>query len=107
MNALPKVKKIILVSARHHPLHRVWEEVAREISSRVNVELEVREEDYIFLNQYGEKDEYGLAWLPQLFAELEGGRIILLLSKMPLDHSLKPDKEQAIKEALSKLEGNR
>jgi hypothetical protein len=100
---MEQVRKLILVTAEHHPLHRVWVNVAEQVAAELDAELEIREEDYVFLNMYGDKDEYGMAWLPQLFAEMSDGSIILLLSKMPLTADHKPDTNRAVTEALAKL----
>jgi hypothetical protein len=60
------------------------------------VELKILEEDYIYVNEYGEKDEFGFGWLPQLFVEIDDGRVIPVLTKIPFNPStLKPDLDEA------------
>ncbi len=105
---MAKVKKLVLVTAKHLPQHRDWLRLAEEVAKEAGVELEVREEDYVLVNQCGEQDEFGMAWLPQLLAIMEDGSCKLVLSKLPLDTAtLKSDIGEAKKlalEALRKLE---
>lgn len=45
-----------------------------------------------------------MAWLPQLFAQLEDGSIKLILSRYPFDPAtVKPSEELALKEAREKI----
>jgi hypothetical protein len=97
------IKRLILVTAKHHPSDKFFKEVLEEVSIKLGVQKEIKEEDYIFANTYGEKDEFGFAWLPQLFAEYEDGTIKPLITQIPLDKNLSPDKEAAIREVLSKV----
>ena len=99
---MSKRAKIVLVTAKHHPLHQVWVKVAERVAKELGLDLEVREEDYVYVNEFGDKDEYGMAWLPQLFLEFADGKVILLLSRMPLDPTHKPDTEEAVRLALEK-----
>ena len=98
-----KLKKIYLVTATHHPYHELWSKLAKEIADKLNTELEVKYEDYLFLMEHGDTDEYGMAWVPQMFAELDDGSIKLLLSNMPLNESLGPDYEKAKEIVLEKI----
>ncbi|ABN69975.1 conserved hypothetical protein [Staphylothermus marinus F1] len=105
---MPKLKKIILVTATHHPYHNLWSKLAEEIASKHNVELEVKHEDYVFLIEHGDTDEYGMAWVPQILAEFDDGTIKVLLSQLPLNEALQPDAEKAIEimtEKIKKYEG--
>ena len=102
--ALAKVRKLILVTAKHLPQHRYFTKIAEELSKRLGCDLEIREEDYEFLSIHGDKDEFGMAWAPQLFVELDDGSIRLILSKLPIDaKTLKIDTNSALNEAISKL----
>ncbi len=103
MIKMAKPVRIVLVTAKHHPLHGKWVEVAQRVAKELGLQLEIREEDYMFLNEYGDKDEYGMAWLPQLFVVMDNGKVQLLLSKMPLTKDHKPDVDTAIKTVLEKL----
>ncbi len=107
---MTRVKKLILVTATHHPLHGLWMKLVEEIASELGLDKEVRYEDYVILTEYGDTDEFGMAWLPQLLAELEDGSIKLIMSQMPLNEALQPDYEKAREVILSKikeLEGTR
>ena len=100
-----RIKKLILDTADFHPLHKMWVNLAESLSKEYGVELEVKKEDYLFAISYGDKDDIGMAWLPQLFAELEDGRILLVMSQYPFDPSTtKPSEELALNEAKKKLE---
>jgi hypothetical protein len=97
------IKKLILVTASYLPQHKHFKKLAEDLSKELDVELEVKEEDYEFVNMYGEKDEYGMAWLPQLLA-LVDENIIPVLTKFPINEkTLDYDYEQAKKEVKEKL----
>jgi hypothetical protein len=97
------VKKLILVTAKHLPQHKYFESLAKQLSKELNVPLDVIEEDYVFVNTYGEKDEFGMAWLPQLFAEIDG-EIKPILTRLPInERTLDVDLEKARAVALSTL----
>lgn len=98
-----KIKKLILVTAEHHPLHKYFTMLTKKVADELKVDVEVREEDYLFLIEHGDTDELGMAWIPQILAELDDGKIILLLSKAPFDSELKPDLEKGYEEIMVKL----
>jgi len=98
-----ELKKIYLVTATHHPYHDLWSKLARELADKMNTELEVRYEDYVFLIEHGDTDEYGMAWVPQILAEFTDGSIIPLLSQLPLNEALKPDPDKAIEIMVNKI----
>ncbi len=100
---MAKIKKIYLVTATHHPYHELWSKLAKEIADKLDTELEVRYEDYLFLIEHGDTDEYGMAWVPQILAEFDDGTITVLLSQLPLNESLQPDPEKAIEIMLNKV----
>ncbi len=95
---------MILVTATHHPQHKLWVQLLEEIAKEKGLDKEIRIEDYMLLVEHGDTDDLGMAWLPQLLVELDNGEIKLLLSRMPLDEKLQPSVELAKKEALKKLE---
>jgi len=102
---MAKIKKIILDTAEFHPLHKAWLNLAKRLAEELGVELEVKKEDYLFAIEHGETDDLGMASLPQLFAELEDGRIVLILAEYPFDpKTTKPDKEMAYQAAKKRLE---
>ncbi|ARM76324.1 hypothetical protein [Acidianus manzaensis] len=98
-----KAKKVILVTSESHPMNKAFLNITEQISKELGVEKEIKNEDYTFLSEYGEKDEFGMSWLPQLFIQLEDGRIYPILTQMPLGSDLKADPEQGKKEALNKI----
>lgn len=101
---MTKILRVILDTASYQPQHRFFIDIANWLSKILNVELKIIEEDYIFANQYGDKDEFGFAWLPQLFVELEGGEITPVLTKPPFDpRTLELDPEASKKEIMGKL----
>ncbi|MCY0849980.1 hypothetical protein [Sulfuracidifex metallicus] len=95
-------KKLILVTIESHPMHKVFLEITEEISKETGIEKEVKVEDYAFVTDYGEKDDFGMPWLPQLFLQ-DDGNIKPILTSIPFNDSLKPDKEKAKNEALNKV----
>jgi len=100
---MAKVVKLILVTAKHLPQHRYFMKIVDALAKELNVEVEVREEDYEFLSKYGEKDEFGMAWAPQLFAVLDDGSITPILTKLPIDSNLRIDVSKALDEARKRL----
>jgi len=98
-----KVRKVVIVTAEHHPYHKLWLKLAETLSKSLGVELEVRKEDYVYLVEYGDKDDLGMSWLPQILVELDDGRVQWVLSQLPLNERLQPDEEEAQKVMLNKL----
>ncbi|MFP3320994.1 MAG: hypothetical protein RXO24_10535 [Acidilobus sp.] len=100
-----KIVKVILDTEDFHPLHRSWSSLAEQVAKELNVELEVRKEDYVFAISYGDKDDLGMAWLPQLFVQLEGGQVKLVMSQYPFDpRTTKPSDSMALEEARKKIQ---
>ncbi len=101
---MPKIVKIILDAAEFHPLHKDWVKLAKTLAEKLNVELEIKNEDYVYAIEHGETDDLGMAWLPQLFAQLEDGTVRLVLSRYPFNpETVKPSEELAVKEAEEKI----
>ena len=98
------VRKLVLVTSKGHPLHKYFTRIAEEVAKRIGAELEVREEDYIYLSKYGETDDLGLTWLPQLLAELDDGSVVKVLTQPVLDSRGKLDYEGGLREALGNIE---
>jgi len=80
-----KVKKLVLVTSKAHPLNKHFTKIARKLAEEFSTELEVREEDYMYLIKYGDTDELGMAWVPQLLAELDSGEVIKVLTQPNLN----------------------
>ncbi|HWQ17494.1 MAG TPA: hypothetical protein VNL13_06665 [Sulfolobales archaeon] len=101
---MTRIVRVILDTASYQPQHRFFLDIANWLSKLLNVELKIIEEDYVFANQYGDKDDFGFAWLPQLFVELEGGVILPVLTKPPFNpNTLELDQEASKKEIIDKL----
>lgn len=99
-----KAKKLILVTSESHPSHKPFLKVLEDLSKELNIEKEVKNEDYSFLADYGEKDEFGGTFLPQMFIETDDGKIIPVLTQMPFNpQKLVPDPEEGKKQALEKI----
>lgn len=98
-----RVLKIVLDTAEHHPYHGEWKKLAEKLAEVLGAELEVKYEDYVYAIEHGFTDELGMAGLPQLMAELESGRVVPLLSDIPLNERLQPDFDKALELALEKL----
>jgi hypothetical protein len=97
------IKRLILVTATHLPQHKYFMQLANELAKELNIPLQVLEEDYVFVNTYGEKDEFGMAWLPQLFAEIDG-EIKPVLTRFPINEkTLDYDMEKARQQVLTTL----
>ena len=102
---MARIRKIILDTAEFHPLHKAWLNLAKRLAEELGVELEVKKEDYLYAIEHGQTDDLGMASLPQLFAELEDGSVVLIMAEYPFDpKTTKPDKELAYKEAKKKIE---
>ncbi len=101
---LGKVKKIIVVTASYDPLRKGILRLVENIAKEKNLEVEVKEEDWVFLMRYGEKDELGGASIPQVFLEYEDGTIKHVLTRLPLDERGRTDKERARQIILEAIE---
>ena len=101
---MARITKLVLDTIKHHPLHKMWLNLAKSLAEELGVELEVKEEDYVYAIDHGDTDELGMAWLPQLFAVLDNGEVKLVLSQFPFDpKTTKPDPEAALEEARRKI----
>lgn len=98
-----KASKVVIVTADYHPYHKLWLSLAEKLSGILKVPLEVKIEDYVYLVEHGDKDEFGMSWLPQILVELENGEVHWLLSRLPLNERLQPDESKAVEEMLTKL----
>ncbi len=100
-----KPKRLIVVTASYDPLRRKVMRVVNKVASERGLEVEVREEDWVFLVRHGEKDELGGAPIPQVFVECEDGTIRHALTRIPLDERGKPDPQAAERAIVSALGG--
>ena len=97
------VKKLILVSSEDHVQHKYFLKVAQALKEKLGIDLELKENDYVYLSKYGETDELGLTWIPQLLAEMDNGEVIKVLTEPVLTNEGKLDVEGGIKRALDIL----
>jgi hypothetical protein len=98
-----KISKLVIVTAEHHPYHKLWLKIADRLSKILSAPLDVKIEDYVYLVEHGDKDEFGMTWLPQILVEMDNGSVYGLLSQLPLDEKLEPSEEKAIDIMLQKL----
>jgi hypothetical protein len=97
------VKKFILVTATHLPYHDKWVKLTQDLSNALGVPYEIKEEDYIFAIEHGKTDDLGMAGLPQLFAELDDGRIVVVLWEVPLNERYEADFDKAKEVVLARI----
>lgn len=94
--------KIILVGASWAAFNDKLKKICQEIASEKGLEFEERNEDYLFLTKYGEKDELGGADIPQVFVQLEDGAVKHILTRVPVVGT-QPDFEEARKRILEAI----
>ncbi|UNQ74251.1 hypothetical protein [Infirmifilum sp. NZ] len=98
-----KPVKIVFVGASWASFNDKLKKICQEIAASRGLEFEEREEDYVFLTKYGEKDELGGADIPQVFVVYDDGQVRHILTKVPVIGT-QPDFEAArkkIEEAVS------
>jgi len=88
-------KKLIVVTASYDPLRKRIMRIVNNVASQRGLEIKVKEEDWIFLSKYGEKDELGGASIPQVFIEYDDGSIKHVLTRVPLNERGRPDNQAA------------
>ncbi len=98
-----KVRKFVLVTSKAHPLNKHFTKLAKKLTEEFDAELEVREEDYMYLIKYGDTDELGMAWIPQLLAELDDGEVIKVLTQPNLDSQGNVDEDRDYQASLENL----
>ena len=102
---MAKPVKLVLVTAKDHPQHKMWVRLVEELAGETGLEYEVRYEDYLLITEHGDTDDLGMPWLPQLLVQLDDGSYKLLLSRLPLNRTLQPDPEEAKKIIRERLRG--
>lgn len=101
---MARIVKVILDDLPHHPFHKQWKQLAERLAKELGVPLEVKSEDYVFAVEHGETDDLGMASLPQLFVELEGGEIRLVLSRFPFNPAtMQADPDEAYRQAMERI----
>jgi hypothetical protein len=97
-----KPVKIILVGAPWAAFNDKLKKICQEVASEKGLEFEERNEDYLFLMKYGEKDELGGADIPQVFIQLDDGTVKHILTKVPVAGA-QPDFEEARRRILEAI----
>lgn len=101
---MPKAVALIYVGAEWEKASTNVKRLCEAVSKETGVTLEVKEEDYDFLMQHGQKDEFGGINIPQVFVKYEDGSIKHVMDRIPLTNEGKSDNEGAartLKAALS------
>jgi hypothetical protein len=96
-------KKILLVTADWDNVKKYVEPICKGVAAELGVELEVRNEDYGFLVEHGEKDDFGGVEIPQVFV-VDGEKVKHVFTRIPLTVEGKPDIKSAtemLKKALA------
>ncbi|PSN84586.1 hypothetical protein B9Q11_04410 [Candidatus Marsarchaeota G2 archaeon ECH_B_SAG-F08] len=83
-------KKIVLVTAPWDSVRKYVEPICKVVAEQLGVELEIREEDYSFLVDYGEKDDFGGVEIPQVFV-VSNGKVTHVFTRIPLNEKGQPD----------------
>ncbi|MDT7885997.1 MAG: hypothetical protein RQ968_01320 [Thermoproteota archaeon] len=91
------VNKLIAVIAEWEAASKYVKKIVEEVSKKLNINLEIKNEDWDFLATYGQKDEYGGVEVPQIFIEDDKGNIKFIMGRVPLDEEGKPDLEKGKK----------
>ena len=98
--------RIILVSADWEEASQLARRACEEASKLTGLELVERKEDWDFLTEHGAKDEYGGVDIPQVFLEYEDGRVVHLMTRVPLGRDGSPDIDAAIKTIVERVRGS-
>ncbi|MDT7892465.1 MAG: hypothetical protein RQ952_07045 [Thermoproteota archaeon] len=88
-------KKIIAVVAEWEASSKYVKKIVEEVSKEKNIQVEIKEEDWEFLVNYGVKDEFGGVEVPQVFVQDDNGNIKFVMGRVPLDAEGKPDLNKA------------
>jgi len=97
--------KLIAVIADWEKGSEYLVEASKAVCEKLGVELEIRKEDWDFLTQHGEKDEFGGVDIPQLFIQTASGEVRHVMTRTPLTLDGKPDIEAAKRKIIEALEG--
>jgi hypothetical protein len=96
-------KKIVLITADWDNVKKYVEPICKAVSSEMGVELEIRNEDYGFLVEHGEKDDFGGVEIPQVFV-VDDQKVTHVFTRIPLTTEGRPDIKSAtemLKKALA------
>lgn len=99
-------RKLVLVTTDWAPFSDKVAKICEEEAAKAGVPFEIKKDDWVYLTRHGEVDELGGADVPQIFVESEG-RVVHVLTRVPLDASGKPDFEEARRRIANALSGQR
>ena len=94
---MAKPEAIIVVTADWEAAGKYVMEACERASKELNLPVEVKKEDWNFLVDYGEKDEFGGVDIPQVFLKLDDGSIVHIMTRVPLTSKGEPDIDAAVK----------
>ncbi|MDP7976055.1 MAG: hypothetical protein ACP5T5_04745 [Thermoprotei archaeon] len=95
-------KAIILVTADWDALKSYAKKICQTAATQLNVEYKELNEDWDFLTNYGEKDEFGGVEIPQAFIETADGKYIHVMTKVPLNDKGTPDLQKGVQLFINK-----
>lgn len=98
--------RIILVSADWEEASQLARRACEEASKLTGLELVERKEDWDFLTEHGAKDEYGGVDIPQVFLEYEDGRVVHVMTRVPLSQDGSPDVDAAVRAIVERARGS-
>ncbi|MGC8600989.1 MAG: hypothetical protein ACP5GO_01320 [Thermoprotei archaeon] len=96
-------KAIILVTADWDLLKSYAKKICQTAAAQLNIEYKELNEDWDFLTNYGEKDEFGGVEIPQAFIETVDGKFVHVMTKVPLNEKGMPDLQKGVQLFLDKL----
>ncbi len=103
---MPKAVALIYVGADWEKASTNVKRLCETVSKETGVLFEAKEEDYDFLLQYGQKDEFGGVNIPQVFVKYDDGSIKHVMDRIPLTNEGKSDNEGALATLKAALTGN-
>ncbi len=92
---MAKAVALIYVGAEWEKASTNVKRLCESVAKEVGVTFEAKEEDYDFLLQHGEKDEFGGVNIPQVFVKYDDGSVKHVMDRIPLTNEGKSDNEGA------------
>lgn len=105
---MSKPAGLIMVGAEWEKASGQVKRVCEQVSQETNSPFEYREEDWNFLMDHGERDEFGGVNIPQVFVKYDDGKIRHVMSRLPLTDQGRTDSQagaKQLREALERREG--
>jgi len=99
---------LIIVTADWEKASMYLKKVCDEVAKELNLALEEKKEDWEFLVNFGQRDDIGGVDLPQAFIKLSDGKVVHLMTRVPLTNDGQPDLKSAkelIKRKIAELRG--